>query len=137
MYGFPALDGRDGGIKLATEELNARTTPSTVSRDVTEEEISRMRERQVRRYFPSVGSRCVKTAVCLYTATPDSGFVIDFAPGSDRVLIVSPCSGHGFKHSAAIGESVAELVVTGSSAIDLSRFKLDRFTAELGTTRGA
>lgn len=137
MYGFPALDGPNGGIKLASENLETPTSPFTVEREVTEAEIARMREVQVQRYFPTIGSRCVKTAVCLYTATPDAEFVIDFAPGSDRVLIVSPCSGHGFKHSAAIGESVAELCFQGSSSIDISRMSLKRFTAELGTTYGA
>jgi sarcosine oxidase len=64
---------------------------------------------------------------CLYTATPDSGFVIDFHPDNDKVLVVSPCSGHGFKHSAAIGEASAQLITTGKSAIDLSAFRISRF----------
>jgi len=40
---------------------------------------------------------------------------------------VSPCSGHGFKHSAAIGEAVAQLVRDGTATIDLSTFGLGRF----------
>jgi sarcosine oxidase len=43
------------------------------------------------------------------------------------VLLVSPCSGHGFKHSAAIGESVAQLVTDGKSRLDLNPFRLSRF----------
>jgi hypothetical protein len=39
----------------------------------------------------------------------------------------SPCSGHGFKHSAAIGEALAEQVVDGKSKIDISSFSLKRF----------
>jgi len=42
------------------------------------------------------------------------------------VLLASPCSGHGFKHSAAIGETLAELALTGQSAIDISPFAIDR-----------
>jgi hypothetical protein len=38
--------------------------------------------------------------------------------------IASPCSGHGFKHSAAIGEALAELAMTGTTRFDLSEFKL-------------
>ena len=41
--------------------------------------------------------------------------------------MASPCSGHGFKHSAAIGEAIAELVVTGRSRFDLTPFSLARF----------
>jgi hypothetical protein len=33
---------------------------------------------------------------------------------------VSACSGHGFKHSAALGEALAEWVLQGRSAIDLT-----------------
>ena len=44
----------------------------------------------------------------------------------DRVLIASPCSGHGFKHSAAIGEALAQWVVDGESTLDLSPFRLAR-----------
>ena len=61
--------------------------------------------------------------------TPDAGFVVDALPGMERVLAVSACSGHGFKHSAAVGEAVAQVVVTGTSAIDLSAFGIGRFGA--------
>jgi sarcosine oxidase len=64
---------------------------------------------------------------CLYTTTPDANFVIDFYPDSDRIIIASACSGHGFKHSAAIGEALAELAVHGASKIDISSFSIERF----------
>jgi sarcosine oxidase len=66
---------------------------------------------------------------CLYTVTPDFAFVIDVHPDSPRVIVASPCSGHGFKHSAAVGEALSELVTAGSSRIDLSAFSLRRFLA--------
>ena len=59
--------------------------------------------------------------------TPDSNFVIDVHPDNDRILIASPCSGHGFKHSAAIGEALAEKVIDGKSKIDISSFSVTRF----------
>lgn len=63
----------------------------------------------------------------MYTVTPDLGFVLDRHPRDERVLIVSPCSGHGFKHSAAIGEAVAEVISSGTSTVDLALFGLARF----------
>jgi sarcosine oxidase len=42
------------------------------------------------------------------------------------VLFASACSGHGFKHSAALGEALAQLLTTGRSAVDLSCFSLAR-----------
>ena len=69
----------------------------------------------------------MKAATCLYTVTPDFGFVIDTLPGAHRVIVASPCSGHGFKHSAAIGEALAQRVVDGASRLDLGAFALARF----------
>ena len=78
-------------------------------------------------FLPAIGSQCLRVSACLYTVTPDFGFVIDTHPDSDRVILVSPCSGHGFKHSPAIGEALAQL--TGDDAVrpDLSAFRLARF----------
>jgi sarcosine oxidase len=69
----------------------------------------------------------IKTATCIYTATTDSAFLIDRHPASASIIVASPCSGHGFKHSAAIGESLAQWALDGASAIDLSAFSLSRF----------
>jgi sarcosine oxidase len=74
-----------------------------------------------------VKSDVVNNATCFYTNTPDNGFIIDNHPDMDKVLVVSACSGHGFKHSLAIGEAVAQLVHDGKSQIDLSAFNLARF----------
>jgi sarcosine oxidase len=59
--------------------------------------------------------------------TPDANFVIDFHPDNSRIIIASACSGHGFKHSAAIGEVLSELVIDGKSKIDISSFSMKRF----------
>ena len=56
----------------------------------------------------------LRSAACMYTVTPDSGFLIDWHPGDARVMVVSACSGHGFKHSAALGEAVARGIAEGS-----------------------
>jgi sarcosine oxidase len=69
----------------------------------------------------------IKSARCLYTVTPDHQFIIDRHPEHSNVLLASPCSGHGFKHSAAIGESLAQWATDGRPAIDLSAFALRRF----------
>jgi len=43
---------------------------------------------------------------CLYTTTPDHSFVLE---RRGRVVIGSPCSGHGFKFAPAIGSRLAAL----------------------------
>jgi sarcosine oxidase len=132
IYGIPAIDGPTGGIKIATERYASMTNPATTERTVSEEEKQAMYADYVAPYIAGVGSRCVKAATCLYTVTPDFGFVIDVHPDSRRVIIVSPCSGHGFKHSPAIGEAVADLVMHGTTTLDIGAFGLGRFISRAG-----
>ena len=127
IYGFPATDGMTGGVKVATEEFGNATDPQTVARDVSREEIATMYETFVVPHLPGLTSHCVKTATCLYTVTPDFGFVVDRHPEAERVILASPCSGHGFKHSPAIGEALAEIVVEGGPRQNLDAFRLSRF----------
>lgn len=129
IYGFPVIDGAGGGLKVAMESVAKIDFPDEINREVTNEEIQAMYNIIADKIRYLDGS-CVKTAVCMYTVTPDHGFVIDKHPDVDGILIVSPCSGHGFKHSAALGEAFAQIVHDGKSKIDLSPFSSIRFTKE-------
>ena len=44
----------------------------------------------------------------------------------EGVLLVSPCSGHGFKHSPALGEAAASWLISGARPDALSPFGLGR-----------
>lgn len=127
---FPYADGGTAGAKVVTEEYLQTVTPLTVDRTVHAHEVERMYHDFVVKRVAGVLPRCLKTGVCLYTNTPDEHFVIDYHPESDRVIVASPCSGHGFKHSAAIGETLAQLVLEGKSSLDISPFTFARLTAE-------
>ena len=127
FYGFPAIDGPEGGMKVATETFDVATTPERVERGVAGDEPAAMFDAHVRGRLRGVLPRCVRSAVCLYTVTPDFGFLVDVLPVHRNVVVVSPCSGHGFKHSAAVGECVAALALGAGSPLDVSPFSLDRF----------
>lgn len=127
MYGFPAIDGQKGGVKLASEQYSISTNPGEVSREVTSQEKKAFYEKYVRPHFTGLTGNCIKTKACLYTVTPDHKFVIDYHPKFSNVIIASPCSGHGFKHSAAIGEVLAEMAIDGKTTADISKFSLNRF----------
>lgn len=127
IYGFPAIDGAGGGIKIAAEYLdNTIDSPEQLNRDVLPEEKAHMYKNYVAPFFDGIGKKCLKSSVCMYTVSPDSGFVVDKVPGEDNIWIASACSGHGFKHSAALGEALAWTAVTGRADIDLSPFSLKR-----------
>ena len=48
----------------------------------------------------------VAAETCLYTTTPDETFILE---RRGRLVVGSPCSGHGFKFAPAIGQRLAEL----------------------------
>ena len=68
----------------------------------------------------------VRAATCLYTVTPDAGFIVDRLRADGTVLAASACSGHGFKHSPALGEHLAALATDPGAAAEAS-FALERF----------
>lgn len=121
------------GIKVLTEQFHTAADPATVPRTVTQDEIEQFYQEFVARKLTGVTPNCIKASVCLYTNTPDEHFIIDHHPDSERVIVASPCSGHGFKHSAAIGESMVQLAMNGKSEIDLSSFGFARLANNNGT----
>lgn len=128
FYGFPALFGFEGGFKVSSEQYaTEESNPDSVDRIVSENEVEEIYKWCIQPHFSGVTPRNLRSEVCMYTDTPDYGFIIDRHPDHEEILIVSPCSGHGFKHSAAVGESVAELILNGSSPLIGSSFLLSRF----------
>jgi len=125
MYGFPMVDGHPG-VKVATEQYRDDTDPDAMAVAVSPEETQAMFERHVRGRLPGLTPQCVHAAACLYTVSEDAGFVIDRHPSLEHVTVVSACSGHGFKHSAAIGEALARRLC-GDDDGSLRAFTLDRF----------
>ena len=127
IYGIPAVDGPRGGVKVAAEQFEIDTTADAAGHPATEVEVAAFHEALVAPFLPALSPRCVKTVSCLYTVTPDFGFVIDAHPDSERVLIVAACSGHGFKHSPAIGEAAAAWAFGGAVPFGIDAFRLARF----------
>ncbi|HEY2444229.1 MAG TPA: N-methyl-L-tryptophan oxidase [Rhizomicrobium sp.] len=126
IYGFPDIDGT--GVKVATEQYVATTAASSVDREIGATESVAMHETYVAPFLPELSATCTRAATCLYTVTADFGFVVDRHPDSENVIVASCCSGHGFKHSAALGEALAEVMVNGRSTIDLRPFALKRLS---------
>jgi sarcosine oxidase len=124
FYGFPAIDGPGGGLKLATERYDATVDPDGVVGIDLADSARILHQRYLARYFPWVTAEPLRITSCLYTCTRGSRFIIDQHPRHPNVRIVAACSGHGFKHSAAIGEAVAQTISDGASEIDLAPFAL-------------
>ena len=56
----------------------------------------------------------VASETCMYTTTPDESFVLE---RRGRVVVGSPCSGHGFKFAPAIGERLAALAMETTASV--------------------
>jgi sarcosine oxidase len=119
FYGFPDLGN---GVKVAGHHEGEITDPDEINRTVSRAEVAAM-QRLAIPFLPTLTGPCLDSVVCMYTNTPDSHFLIDRHPSHPQILLVSPCSGHGFKFSAAIGEVVADLLTTNRSHFDLSLFR--------------
>jgi sarcosine oxidase len=125
IYGFPWTGEGAPTIKIATEQYDTSTSPQAIDRTVSEQETRAMYDEYVAPYFPGASPECDRSAVCMYTCVDKARFIIDELPSDPRVIVASPCSGHGFKHSAAIGEALADVAINGKRAakkFDLSGF---------------
>jgi sarcosine oxidase len=126
VYGFPAVDGESGGVKVASESSVRSATVDDVRRDVSAAEELDLYDAVIKVRIPGLARKCIRAISCIYTTTPDGDFVVDRHPEHPSVMVASACSGHGFKHSAALGEAVAAEICGDSARIDLTPFRFDR-----------
>jgi sarcosine oxidase len=122
FYGFPMADGI-AGVKVATQQYeHSIATPDAMDRDVAATESTQVFERHVRGRLRAVTPQRVHAVACPYTVQAQARFVIERHPRVEAALLASACSGHGFKHSAALGEALAETLLQGRSTIDIAPF---------------
>ena len=86
------------------------------------------RARLAHRYPPAAGTPVHRAWAGLYDMTPDAHPIIGWV--GDGVYAACGFSGHGFMQSPAVGRAVAEELIHGESELDLSPYRLDRFSGE-------
>ena len=103
MYG---LETPGEGVKVAEHGTGAvLDDPDDRTFDI--DEIGRQRViRYVQERLPGLDPRPSTELTCLYTSTPDSGFLLE---RRGRMVVGSACSGHGFKFTPLIGQRLADL----------------------------
>ena len=122
FYGFPQLPG-EVGVKIAAERFDAPLDgPGDIDRAVAPEEADFVYRHHVEGRIRGLTRRCLRSRPCLYTMAPGGRFLIGRDPDRERIIVVSACSGHGFKHSAAIGEAVASLALDSAPPTILAPF---------------
>jgi sarcosine oxidase len=124
FYGFPEFGVT--GLKIGKyHHLDEPADPDELDRTCRPRDEAALRA-AVARYFPAADRELLRHAACLFTNTADEHFVIDRAPGAPEVLLVSPCSGHGFKFASVVGEIVADLVESDATRHEIGIFRLGR-----------
>ena len=129
-YGLYVQPDFGGGVKTAFHHGGEMfDDPVDLDRAVREEDERSLRH-AISPILPQLNGRKLRSAVCLYTDTPDYHFLLDWHPGHKNVIICSPCSGHGFKFSAVMGEIVADMVTKGTTGYDTPLFGIQRLLSE-------
>ncbi|WP_055470381.1 N-methyl-L-tryptophan oxidase, partial [Streptomyces pathocidini] len=122
IYGFPAIDGPDGGAKVAFFRKGTVCTPETIERTVHDREVAAMAG-QVADRLPDLPGRFLTAATCMYSNTPDEHFVIARHPAHPgSVTVACGFSGHGFKFVPVVGEILADLALTGETPHPIELF---------------
>ncbi|MCA1846602.1 MAG: N-methyl-L-tryptophan oxidase [Actinobacteria bacterium] len=120
LYGSPALDGPDGGVKLSRVDERP-CTAETVDRAVTAAEIDEV-VAALRPHLAVELGPVVEARVCMWANTPDHHFVLGPHPHKPDVIVGAGCSGHAFKFLPVIGEILADFVMDGKTAHPVELF---------------
>jgi len=130
-YGMPTPDGM---VKVGHDKhLRQRINPDQATIEPDAQDAAALSP-CVERYLSGFHAQPSAMKACIYTISTDHHFLIDRHPDSDRVLIFSCCSGHGFKYAPAYGEIAADLIA-GNPRPELDIFRLAR--GEVAVTRFA
>jgi|TARA_B110000263_G_scaffold87262_1_gene76284 monomeric sarcosine oxidase len=124
FYTQPNIENH--GFKVAMHHNGKFIQPEDLHRESNIDDLSIIRN-FLEEFIPDANGELLNSTVCIYTDTPDLDFIIDFYPDDENIIICSPCSGHGFKFTPAIGEICSNLVINKSSEFDLTEFSVKRF----------
>lgn len=133
-YGFPQMDAnrrRKDVIKLAEHSGGELVQdPSRTSREKDPEETQRV-EKFIKNNMTRVYCPGVDHAVCKYTQSLDSNFIVDRFPQSKNVVFAAGLSGHGFKFASVLGEILTDLAIDGETSHPIEFLGIKRFMSML------
>jgi glycine/D-amino acid oxidase-like deaminating enzyme len=110
FYGIPGSDRR--GFKVADDTRGPSFDPTSGERVVSRATLKRVREYLAFRFPAMKDAPLIETRVCQYEQSPDSNFIVDRHPRMNNLWLLGGGSGHGFKHGPALGEIMADLILT-------------------------
>ncbi len=120
-YGLPEF-GRQG-VKIGLHEVAGESQDPDAPAAPDEPTLARLREVAEELFAVRVRER-LHAETCFYTSTESEDFVLDEIPGASGAVVLSACSGHGFKFAPLMGRLAAEMVCEGRTT--LADFERDR-----------
>ena len=120
LFGMPTPDGL---YKIGLHVVGDRVDPDSVPEP--DDADAALLSAQALMHLPLHEPEPVRTMRCLYTMTADENFLIAPSAANDRVLLMSCCSGHGFKYAPIYGE-IAEDWLEGRASKELDAFGLTK-----------
>jgi sarcosine oxidase len=116
-YGFPMLT-HSPGLKVALHGPLQSTDPNHVAREILPGDEETFRA-GLRTHLPRGDGPLLALRTCLYTNSPDGHFIVGQHPKHSRAIVAAGFSGHGFKFASVIGEALADLAQTDSTALPI------------------
>lgn len=119
FYGFPPIGAPR--IKTGLHKPGMKIqNPSQFDRVLADNERNPVRK-FVEQRLPFASRHIVHEATCIYTMTADEHFIID---EDDGLVILSGCSGHGFKFASVIGEIGKDLALEGKTTLPINFLRM-------------
>ena len=122
LYGFPAIDGPDGGVKVAFFRRGEVCTPETIDREVHPEEVEFIADAPARAAADDARPADCRGHLHVHD---DAGPALRHRaaiPRHEQVTVACGFSGHGFKFVPVVGEILADLALTGTTAHPIGLF---------------
>lgn len=113
-FGHYGLLTPDRGIKVGEHATGPEVDPAGQRPGPSAQALARI-EDYAARWLPGAARAAAGVDTCLYTSTLDGEFVLR---RDGPVVMCSPCSGHGFKFTPAIGRLTAALAIGEIAAVD-------------------
>jgi len=116
FYAVPPIAGTP--LKIGDHNFTRRGAPDR-DREPEAAEVARILDLARARLVDAERYAAPAGRTCFYTVTADERFVLH---AEGRALALSPCSGHGFKFGAVIGDRVAAAIAAESDVDALRRW---------------
>lgn len=105
-YGAYGLESPGEGVKVGIDSMDVIDDLGARTLEVPDQAIEIAAD-YAHRWLPGADTDIATAVSCLFTMTDDSHFILD---RRGPVVVMSPCSGHGFKFTPILGAIAADVV---------------------------